>query len=82
MTITDQPGRPAAGSTDAAADRTAQEMLARAADTGVSTVPESENMTEMIQWVVGRLRWERQLESLRGSRSATTEEADGEVSNG
>jgi hypothetical protein len=80
MTTTEQLGRPVEGWAGAVADHNAREVLAKAADTGVSTAPESEDMSEMILWVVDRLRWERQLESLRGSRSASTEKADGGVS--
>ncbi len=74
--------RPVTSAVAGPTDHAAREMLARAAETGVATTPESENMPEMIQWVVGRLRWERRLESLRGSPSASTEEAEEGAPNG
>ena len=49
----------------------ALEAVTSATGTGVVAAPSSEEAREMILWLIGRLRWERQLDSLQ-RRSPTS----------
>lgn len=68
MTTTEELSRPAPSGADEATDDNAQKAVTGAAVSGVVAAPSSEEAREMILWMIGRLRWERRLDSLRRAR--------------
>jgi hypothetical protein len=68
MTRTEQLSRPVGRRADEVAVDEAQKAVAGAEASGVVAAQSSEEAREMILWLIGRLRWERQLDSLRCAR--------------